>query len=75
MRKDKFIQGFDERLLEAISKTGLTQREIEKRCGMQGKSNLYRYTVEHKMPCAYTIVRMATVLNVSTDWLLGIEKI
>ena len=74
MRTDKYIQGFDERLLIAIKKTGLTQREIERRAGLKGKSNMYRYIAEHKMPCAYVIVRLAGVLNVSTDWLLGLRS-
>ena len=57
-----------------IDRKGMTQREVERRAGLNGKSNLYRYIALHQMPNCYVLARLATVLNVSTDWLLGLEK-
>lgn len=74
MRKDKYIQGFDERLLQTIKDKGMTHAEFQRRCGLTGKSAVYKYTVEHRMPCVSQLVRMADVLNVSIDWLLGLKR-
>lgn len=73
MRTDKYIEGFGERVLEAAEKTGLTRREIERRAGFTGKSQIYKYVSMHQMPSAYKLAKLAKVLNVSTDWLLGLR--
>lgn len=74
MRKDKYIQGFDERLQGLIDEKGWTRKETERRLGLEGKSNIYRYIELHQMPCVSVLVKMANVFNVSTDYLLGLEK-
>lgn len=73
MRKDKYIQGFGDRLLEAIEKKGLTQTEVARRMGLTGRSAIYKYTVCNQMPSCHMLSKMAVVLGVSTDWLLGIN--
>ena len=74
MRTDKYVMGFGERLTEAIKAKGMTNAELTKRLGYKNPSLVYTYTALNQMPCAYTLARMAVILNVSTDWLLGLEK-
>ena len=73
MRTDKYIQGFGDRLLEAIEKKGLTQTEVAKRMGLTGNSAIYKYTMCGQMPSCFMLTNMACVLGVSTDWLLGLK--
>jgi transcriptional regulator with XRE-family HTH domain len=75
MRTDKYIYGFGDRLKQKIKEKGMTDAEFQRRCGLTGKSAVYRITMEHKMPCVSVLVKMANVLNVSTDWLLGLSSV
>ena len=74
MRTTEYTYGFGNRLKEVLKEKGMTSAELERRINHKGKSMVYGYSVDHKMPTVYTLVKIATVLNVSTDWLLGLKK-
>lgn len=74
MRTDKYIYGFGDRLKQVIKEKGMTDAEFQRRCGLTGKSAVYKYTMDHKMPCISVLVKMSNVLGVSTDWLLGLSN-
>lgn len=74
MRTDKYIYGFGDRLKQVIKEKGMTDAEFQRRCGLEGKSAVYKYTMEGQMPCVAKLVKMSNVLGVSTDWLLGLKS-
>ena len=67
------IEGFAERLNEAIWESGMSDTEICHKTGIS-RSCLWSYRYTATMPPSGTLARMAVVLNVSTDWLLGIRR-
>lgn len=73
MRHDTYVMGFGERLEKAIKAKGMTNMELTRRLGYKNPSLVYTYTALNQMPCAYTLARMAVILGVSTDWLLGLK--
>lgn len=73
MRTAQRVQGFDERLKIAIKNKGITQVELEKRIGVS-HGIIYSYINYGIMPSCLKLAKMACVLNVSTDWLLGIGE-
>lgn len=72
--KPKQIEGFDTRLQQAINNKNMTNRQVSIILGIP-YSCMNGYINEGKMPCCYHLVRLAKLLNVSTDWLLGLEVI
>lgn len=67
-----YISGFGERLGKAIAEKGLTDSEVSKRVGLQHGA-VCSYINYHKMPTCKTLARLSQVLDVSTDYLLGIK--
>lgn len=67
-----YISGFSERLSTAIINKGLTDSEVSKRVGLQHGA-VCSYINYHKMPTCKTLARLSQVLDVSTDYLLGIK--
>lgn len=79
MRKDNHkerrkvkVRGFTERLNDAIWKSDLDIKEISRRTGIT-RCNIWNYQ-NGITPKLDNLVALAVVLNVSTDWLLGISK-
>ena len=73
VRKPQMIHGFGERLDRAIKDKGLTQVAVEKKLGVS-HGVVYSYINYGVMPSALTVAKIANILNVSTDWLLGLER-
>lgn len=72
-KRENPIEGFSERLLQATYDSGLTHSEICRRAKID-RSSLYYYTTGH-MPISSKLARIALVLNVSTDYLLGLSNV
>ena len=72
--KTLHIEGFADRLNEAIWDTGLDTREIERRA-MVAHNNMWSYRERGVTPKCDVLIRLAITLDVSVDWLLGISKV
>ena len=72
-RKTLRIEGFADRLNEAIYASGLDTVEVEKRAQV-AHSQMWSYRERGVIPKCDVLARLAITLNVSTDWLLGIAK-
>lgn len=72
-RKITRLEGFQSRIREAMLNSNLDMREISRRSGIS-LANLYKYRDEGIQPKAYTLAKLAIVLHVSSDWLLGISE-
>lgn len=70
--KYKVVEGFRDRLEEAIFSSGKSLTEICREAGIS-RTNLWSYRFDGIMPQTMTLLRLAIVLNVSTDWLLGLK--
>lgn len=70
-RRIKRLGCFQDRFREAISNSNLDMAEISRRTGLS-KASLYGYRDEGVQPKALAIAKLAIVLNVSSDYLLGI---
>lgn len=70
-RKSISIEGFAERLNEAIWASDMDVSEICRKAKI-GRSCLYSYRYTATMPPSGILARLAVALNVSTDWLLGL---
>lgn len=64
---------FEERLTRAIGKSGMTIQEIGKKANVNGTTIAY-WLVGKTIPQAITLAAVAKALEVSTDWLLGLEQ-
>ena len=71
-RKIKRLDCFQDRLTEAIEKSNLDMAEISRRTGIS-KASLFGYRDEGIQPRAMAIAKLAIVLNVSSDYLLGLK--
>ena len=69
----KHIEGFEDRLLKAINDKGMTNSQV---CALTGItwSCMNCYVNEKQMPSCYNLVKLAKVLDVSTDYLLGLTE-
>ena len=67
-----YLPKFWDRLNIAIGKKGLSITDICKQAGVN-RTSLNHYK-NGQVPSVKTLISLALVLNVSTDWLLGLEK-
>ena len=65
------MEKFGERLREARRDKGLSQKELADKVGVTN-SRIGHYENERGTPTAETLVELCKVLDVSSDWLLGI---
>ena len=72
-QKPQLIYGFDDRLKSAILDSPLCINEICRRSGI-ARTTLYSWLIGGSGPSALGIVKLAPVLKVTSDYLLGIEK-
>lgn len=72
-RKQIHIEGFAERLNKAIWASDMDISEICRRTGIS-RSCMWSYRYTATMPPSGNLARIAVVLGVSTDWLLGIGR-
>ena len=61
---------FTDRLNEMLKKRGITQRELAEKIG-KTETSVSRYVNGDRIPKGTVIAKMAQVLNVQTDYLLG----
>ena len=66
-------ENFNENLKEARIKSGLLQKEVSENIGV-AKSTYSLYESGNREPNVNTIKKIADVLNVSADTLLGIDE-
>ncbi len=66
-------ENFNENLKEARIKSGLSQKEVSENIGV-AKSTYSLYESGNREPNVNTIKKIADVLNVSADTLLGIDE-
>ena len=66
-------ENFNENLKEARIKSGLSQKEVSENIGV-AKSTYSLYESGNREPNGNTIKKIADVLNVSADTLLGIDE-
>ena len=73
MEKGIYIEGFWERLEEAVRLSGMTKTEIARRIGCDRKS-LYELSRTRRMlHCGY-MAKFCAITKVSADWLLGLKR-
>ena len=66
------VQGLHEKLEQAINECPLTLTEICNRAKIS-RHMLWQYRYDMITPSALVLARLAVVLNISTDYLLGIS--
>lgn len=64
---------FGERLLSLLQKQGITQKQLADRVNTT-EATLSRYVNGEREPKADMLANIATALNTTSDYLLGIEK-
>ena len=71
MRRIRGLQGFWDRMEEAIIRSGLTKAEITRRMHVERKA-LYRGPDDRDMNCLY-VARFCAVTGTDANWLLGLK--
>jgi transcriptional regulator with XRE-family HTH domain len=66
------VQGLHEKLERAINKSPLNLSQICERAKIS-RHMLWQYRYDMITPSALVLARLAVVLNISTDYLLGIS--
>lgn len=64
---------FGQRLLSLLQRQGLTQKELANRINTT-EATLSRYVSGEREPKADILANIATALNTTSDYLLGIER-
>lgn len=65
---------FGNNLKKLRLEAGLTQRQLATQIGVS-KSILSCYELQSRMPSSEILVKLATIFHVSTDFLLGLDKV
>jgi transcriptional regulator with XRE-family HTH domain len=74
MQAEEEVQSvFGQRLQEAMTRAGMGKRRLARILGT-AESTVYRWISGDNEPLASTVAELAVHLNVSADWLLGIEE-
>lgn len=60
-------------LLELRTKNGYTQSDVAEKIGISNVS-YFRYENDKREPSATIIAKLAKIYNVSTDYIIGVEK-
>lgn len=71
MSKQK-IEGFNTRLLKAIDNKDMSCRQVCLMTGI-GWNCMNNYINEGQMPSCFNLVKLSKLLEVSTDYLLGLK--
>ncbi len=64
---------FSERLSELLEKRGMTQKELALRIGVT-EASLSRYMNSDRKPRSEVLANIATALQTTSDYLLGVEE-
>lgn len=73
MKNNHYVPVIGARLNEAIAKRDTTITDVAKGTGIS-RSNIYSYAFYGVMPSAYQIIKICSFLNITSDWLLGLER-
>ena len=65
--------GLGDRLKNLRTSKGLTQKQVAERIGI-AMSTLSGYELEDKHPSYFTLMKLARLYGVTTDYLLGMEE-
>ena len=65
------MEGFGERLKQARTAKGFTQKELGEKVGIT-KNQVCQYESEKSYPSYDALIKLCTILDTSADWLLGI---
>ena len=68
------LQLIQERIIEAIKQSGLTQTEIAKQIGVRQPS-VGQYLSGRALPALDTFARLCQVLDVSPEYILGLSDV
>lgn len=73
--KLELARALGRRIVAARERCGLRQADLIRRLGVECiQATLCQWENGHALPNALWLVRLAGALNVTTDWLLGIER-
>lgn len=64
---------FTERLKESLKSANMTQKELAEKCGST-EASISRYITGERVPRATAVCRISEALNVSPNYLLGMEN-
>ena len=64
------VENFSERLRRVMAETGVTQYRLEKDTAISGAS-VYKWLFGLSLPSVENLVKLATYMDVSVDYLLG----
>ena len=67
------IKDLDKRLREAVADSNMTIVDIARKSGVR-RDYVWQYLMNYRNPGVYQLLQLAKVLNVSTDWLLGLKE-
>lgn len=62
-----------DRLKQALEEQKLTQRSLAQKAGIT-ESAISRYVIGRRKANEYSIIKICKALNVSADWLLGLDE-
>ncbi len=68
------LKDIQQRLRECIEKSGIPQKEIAKRIGVSAQT-VSKYMRSNIFPALDTFAKLCTVLEVSSDYILGISEL
>jgi Predicted transcriptional regulators len=68
------MKSLGEKIRELRNSLGLSQEELAEELGITSKS-IQRYESSYSRPDTYTLVKLATYFDISTDYLLGLAGI
>ena len=71
MKERYIVNGLHIRLRQAVADSNMTLTDIERKTGVR-RDALWGYLNNHRTPTLYPLIRLSKVLNVSTDYLLGL---
>ena len=65
------LENIQKRLRESIKQSNLTQKEIAKRIGVSAQT-VSKYMKENIFPALDTLAKLCSVLDVKSDYILGL---
>lgn len=69
----KTINRFGDKLREARERSGLSQKQLAAQVGLS-KTTISQYENQWRVPSPITVVKLASALHVSTDYLFGMDN-
>jgi transcriptional regulator with XRE-family HTH domain len=73
MAIERIRENFAQRLSELLKKQGMSQKELAERVGIT-EASMSRYMNTNRIPKSEILANIATALNTTSDYLLGVEE-